>query len=176
MATSNTNSAASSDSVFPQLTSNFLESLRTNTSTFTDIVNQYRSDKANASDDQPLAPVVDLVNAVYGSDSPFLNGNASVSSGKDTVVGSDSVLSGSSPVTGSSSVFPSRSEIWNQVKADILSSDNLANQNSGVGSQLPQSASDVLQLVANDITTLSQAFDSLHSGNNAIASTSTPII
>ena len=175
MATSNTNSAASSDSVFPQLASNFLEKIRTNTSTFTDIVNQYRSDKADASDDQPLAPVVDLVNAVYGSDSPFLKGNASASSGKDTVVGNDSVLSGSSPVTGSSSVFPSRSEIWNQVKADILS-DNLANQNSGVGSQLPQSASDVLQLVANDITTLSQAFDSLHSGNNAIASTSTPII
>ncbi|QDL06994.1 hypothetical protein DP113_02830 [Brasilonema octagenarum UFV-E1] len=175
MATSNTNSAASSDSVFPQLSSNFLEKIRTNTSTFTDIVNQYRSDKADASDDQPLAPVVDLVNAVYGSDSPFLNGNASASSGNDIVTGSGSVLSGSSPVTGSSSVFPSRSEIWNQVKADILS-DYLANQNSGVGSQLPQSSTEVLQLLANDLTTLSQAIDSLHSGNNAIASTSTPIV
>ncbi|MBW4592906.1 MAG: hypothetical protein KME46_08270 [Brasilonema angustatum HA4187-MV1] len=176
MATSNTNSAASSDSVFPQLSSNFLENMRTDISTFTDIVNQYRSDNADASDDQPLAPVVDLVNAVYGSDSPFLNGNASASSGKDTVVGNDSVLSGSSPVTDSSSVFPLRSEIWKQVKADILSSDNLANQNSGVGSQLPQSSTEVLQLFVNDITTLSQAIDSLHSGNNAIASTSTPII
>ncbi|MBW4628449.1 MAG: hypothetical protein KME49_23780 [Brasilonema octagenarum HA4186-MV1] len=176
MATSNTNSAASSDSVFPQLSSNFLEKIRTNTSTFTDIVNQYRSDKADASDDQPLAPVVDLVNAVYGSDSPFLNGNASASSGNDIVTGSGSVLSGSSPVTDSSSVFPLRSEIWKQVKADILSSDNLANQNSGVGSQLPLSSTEVLQLFANDITTLSQAIDSLNSGNNAIASTTPPIV
>ncbi len=178
MATSNTNSAASSDSVFPQLPSNVLESIRTNTSTFTDIVNQYRSGNADASSDQPLAPVVDLVNAAYGSDSPFLNGNASGSSGNNTVADSGSGLSGSSPVTGSSSVIPvqSPSEVLKLVEADISSFYNIANQNSGVGSQLPQSSSDVLQLLGSDIITFSNAIDQLQSGNNAIASTSTPIV
>lgn len=178
MATSNTNSAASSDSVFPQLPSNVLESIRTNTSTFTDIVNQYRSANPDASGDQPLAPVVNLVNAAYGSDSPFLNGNASGSSGNNTVADSGSVSSGSSPVTGSSSVIPvqSPSEVLKLVEADISSFYNIANQNSGVGTQLPQSPSDVLQLLGSDITTFSNAIDQLQSGNNAIASTSTPIV
>ncbi|MEI2580064.1 hypothetical protein [Scytonema sp. PRP1] len=184
MATSNTNSAASSESVFPQLPSNVLESIRTNTSTFTDIVNQYRSGNADASGDQPLAPVVDLVNAAYGSDSPFLNGNASGSSGNNTVADSGSVSSGSSPVTGSSSVIPvqsslsdgsfgaSPSEVLQSVKADILSTYNFA-QNFGIGdSQLPQSFSNVLGQLDTAIAT----FDALQSGNNAIASTSTPIV
>lgn len=178
MATSNTNSAVSSDSVFPQLPSNVQNGIRTNISTFTDIVNQYRSANAAASGDLPLAPVVNLVNAVYGSNSPFLNGNASGSSGNNTVAGSGSVSSGSSPVTGSSSVFPraTSSEVLKLVEADISSFYNLANQNSGTGSQLPQSPSDVLQLFASDITTFSKAIDQLQSGNNAIASTSTPIV
>jgi hypothetical protein len=179
MATSNTNSAASSDSVFPQLPSNVQNSIQTNISTFTDIVNQYRSGNAVASGDQPLAPVVDLVNATYGNNSPFLNGNASGgSSGNNTVAGSGSLSSGSSPVTGSSSVIPVRSpsEVLNLVEADISSFYNIANQNSGTGSQLPQSPSDVLQLFASDITTFSNAIDQLQSGNNAIASTSTPIV
>jgi hypothetical protein len=184
MATSDTNSAASSDSVFPQLPSNVLENIETNISTFTDIVNQYRSGNADASSDQPLAPVVDLVNAAYGSDSPFLNGNASGSSGNNTVADSGSGLSGSSPVTGSSSVIPvqsslsdgsfaaSPSEVLQSVKADILSTYNFA-QSSGIGdSQLPQSASNVLGQLDTAIAT----FDALLSGNNAIASTSTPIV
>ena len=178
MATSNTNSAASSDSVFPQLPSNVQNSIQTNISSFTDIVNQYRSANPDASGDQPLAPVVDLVNATYGSDSPFLNGTGNGSSGNNTVADSGSVSSGSSPVTGSSSVIPlqSPSEVLKLVEADISSFYNIANQNSGVGSQLPQSSSDVLQLLGNDITTFSQAIDQLQSGNNAIASTSTPIV
>ncbi|WP_414587573.1 hypothetical protein [Scytonema sp. PCC 10023] len=178
MATSNTNSAVSSDSVFPQLPLNVQNGIRTNISTFTDIVNQYRSVNTAATGDLPLAPVVDLVNAAYGSNSPFLNGNASGSSGNNTVAGSGSVSSGSSPVTGSSSVFPvqSSSEVLKLVEADISSFYNLANQNSGTGSQLPQSPSDVLQLFASDIITFSNAIDQLQSGNNAIASTSTPIV
>ncbi|KAB8332087.1 hypothetical protein SD80_021530 [Scytonema tolypothrichoides VB-61278] len=188
MATSNTNSAASSDSVFPRLPSNVKSDIQTNISTFTDIVNQYRSSNAAASDDQPLAPVVDLVNAAYGSNSPFLNGNASGSSGNNTVAGNGSVSSGSSLVTSSSSVFPVRSFPWDGsfgaspsevlklVEAEISSSYNLGDQNFGVGSQLPQSRSDVLELLHSDITTFSKAIDSLQSGNNPLASASTPIV
>ncbi|KAB8317982.1 hypothetical protein SD81_022410 [Tolypothrix campylonemoides VB511288] len=179
MATSNTNFAVSSDSVFPQLPSNVQNGIRTNISTFTDIVNQYRSSNTAATGDLPLAPVANLVNAAYGSSSPFLNGNAiGDSSGNNTVAGSGSVSSGSSPVTGSSSVIPLRSpsEVLKLVQADISTFYNLANQNSGTGSQLPQSSSDVLQLFASDIATFSSAIDQLQSGNNAIASTSTPIV
>jgi hypothetical protein len=188
MATSNTNSAASSDSVFPQLPSDVQNDIQTNISTFTDIVNQYRSGYAAASNDLPLATVVDLVNAAYGSNSPFLNGNASEFSGNNTVAGSDIVSSGSSLMTGSSSVFPVRSfpwdgsfgaspsEVFKLVEAEISSSYNLGDQNFGVGSQLPQSPSDVLQLLHSDITTFSKAIDPLQSGNNPLASTSTLIV
>lgn len=174
----NTNSAANSDSVFPQLPSSVQNNIQTNISTFTDIVNQYRSGNVTGNNELPLASVVDLVNAAYGSDSPFLNGTGNGSSGNNTVAGNSSVSSGSSPVTVSSSVIPLQapSEVLNLIEADISNFYNLANQNSGTGNQLPQSPSDVLQLLQSDIATFSNAVDPLQSGNNAIASTSTPIV
>lgn len=187
--TSNVNSTASSNNVFPQLSGNVLNRIQNNISTFTDIVNQYRSGNAVASNDLALAPVVEFVNYAYGSNSPFLNSTGTGSTGNSTVTASGSVLIGNSLVTGTSnvpvstnsltgsnSVFPLRSpsEVLKLIEADITNFYNTTNLNSGIGgnNQLPQSASDVFKLLQNDIASYSNNINQLQSGNSPIAGAS----
>ncbi|GAB1540666.1 hypothetical protein NUACC21_33350 [Scytonema sp. NUACC21] len=184
--TSNVNSTASSNNVFPQLSGDVLNAIQNNISTFTDIVSKYRSGNAVASNDLALAPVVEFVNYAYGSNSPFLNGTGSGSTGNSTVTGSGSVFIGNSPVTGTSnvsggttsltdsnSVLPTRSpsDVLKLIEADITNFYNTTNLNSGIGgnNQLPQSASDVFKLLQNDIASYSNTINQLQSATSPIA-------
>ncbi|GAA6620413.1 hypothetical protein [Scytonema sp. NUACC26] len=162
---SNVNTNASSNSVFPQLSGDVLNRIQKNLSTFTDIVNRYKSGNAVTNGDLALiTPVVEFVN--------YLNSTGRGTASGNTVVNGTSVPSTSSPVTSSGSVVPLQSpnDVMKLIEADITNFYNTVNRNSGIGgnNQLPQSAADVFKLLQNDIA---------YSSNiNQLQATNSPLV
>ncbi|KAF3886790.1 MULTISPECIES: hypothetical protein [Nostocales] len=161
---SDINTNASSNSVFPQLSGDVLNRIQNNISTFTDIVNQYRSGNAVTNSDLALTPVVEFVN--------YLNSTGRGVLGSNTVTTSSNVPGTDSPVTTSGSVVPLQSpnDVLKSLEADITSFYNTVNQNSGIGGndRLPQSAADVFKLLQNDIIAYSSNINQLQATNSPL--------
>ncbi|KYC41760.1 hypothetical protein WA1_17170 [Scytonema hofmannii PCC 7110] len=162
---SNVNTNASSNSVFPQLSGDVLNRIQKNLSTFTDIVNRYKSGNPVTNGDLAvLSPVVEFVN--------YLNSTGRLPTGSNTVAGSSNVPGTTSPVTTSGSVVPLQSpnDVLKLIEADITSFYNTVNRNSGIGgnNQLPQSAADVFKLLQNDIIAYSNNINKLQSTNSPL--------
>ncbi len=161
---SNVNTNASSNSVFPQLSGDVLDRIQKNLSTFTDIVNRYKSGNAVTNGDLALAPVVEFVN--------YLNSTGRGTTSSNTVTNSTNLPGTTSPVTSSGSVVPlqSSNDVLKLIEADITSFYNTVNRNSGIGgnNQLPQSAADVFKLLQNDIIAYSNNINRLQSTNSPL--------
>jgi hypothetical protein len=115
---SDNGNSVTDESVFPEVSADFLQQAQSQIESFGEIFNNFATDGTSATGDsgQPLAPVVSFLNEVYGENSPFLNGT-----------GDDS------PIANGSNVFPQlSSEFLTQAQAQIANFTEIFSQFEGV--------------------------------------------